>query len=686
MAKRNKRNISGQEIERSLHEDFGISEFREHQKETIESILEGNDTISIMPTGYGKSLTYQLPARLLRPDLTVIISPLISLMDDQVDNIKGVNAVQIHSGHSKEQREFSMRRVREGDVDAVYVSPEAISSKTLTDALLKRDIGLMVIDEAHCITTWGHDFRPSYQFLPEARKMLGNPQVALFTATATPHTKEDMVRVMKLKNPKIIQGDIVRKNISFSVKYPKGRKEQELIDEIYNNLEKPGSIIIYTSTIADTEDLHARLSGMMQVSKYHGKMDPAEKTENQERFMEDKARVMVSTSAFGMGIDKQDVHTIIHYAIPGSLEQYIQESGRAGRDGKPSKAILFFHPADLRIQNRFIQESNPSALAIEGLYSYLYQKASKIGEYQGHGISFAQLKYFLGKIEDDWIKNREQNALGALIEMGFIQRQGDEITFPKGPTIEVPEELLREKRIRDQRRLDIMKLYASTAEDRTNVVKNYFLGATSDLVESTQDVRDTVRDSILKFVRDYKESKRTIGGILSGDDSEDKAHTEYYRKLPFLSNFSIGFELEDLVAEGLVNQLQIGTGNYYVLSRGGANYLERKGMSIGKTPTIKDNIHDFRNLDRVRGELLKWGDDLSIDYNRDYEDWLVCYKSFIENRFNIGNESYNGGNIILLHSGHSKPSYKGFGQVMNFFLGKKVIEPPPSKFSLEKKR
>src|SRR5215212_8940173 len=341
---------------RVLKEIFGFDSFRPGQEEAIRAVLEGRDTLAVMPTGGGKSLCYQVPA-LMQESLTVIVSPLISLMKDQVDSLiqsSVAEAGALHSGLSPEERWEVERRVRTGETRMLYVAPERLRSLEFVLSLRRAGVGLFVVDEAHCISEWGHNFRPDYLFLPRAVRDLGSPPVLALTATATPRVREDIVRSMKMRSPKVVVTSFNRPNLTYRVLSAKEKKHKlPLILDVIRNAAPPG--IVYATTRKECEELaaHLRRSGV-DAAAYHAGMGPAERSEVQERFMTDELSVVVATIAFGMGVDKPNVRFVVHSSVPGSLPAYMQESGRAGRDGDRAECVVLYRSADLGRRKRLV--------------------------------------------------------------------------------------------------------------------------------------------------------------------------------------------------------------------------------------------------------------------------------------------------------------------------------------------
>ncbi|ACA55520.1 DNA helicase RecQ [Clostridium botulinum] len=340
-----------------LKKHFGYNEFRKAQEKVIESILKKEDTVAIMPTGAGKSICYQIPA-LIFEGVTVVISPLISLMKDQVDSLKevGIEATYINSSLNNLEIEERIFNAREGLYKLIYIAPERLESDSFVRSLNNLNIALVAVDEAHCVSQWGHDFRPSYTKISSfIRKLSKRPIVTAFTATATETVRRDILNSLELQNPKVFVTGFDRENLSFSV--IKGEdKEKFIFDYLESNIGKVG--IIYTSTRKEAESLYNKINKKgYEVGVYHAGLGDEERKKTQEDFSFDNIEIIVATNAFGMGIDKSNVRFVIHHNIPKNMEAYYQEAGRAGRDGEESECILLFSPNDIRIQKYFIDES-----------------------------------------------------------------------------------------------------------------------------------------------------------------------------------------------------------------------------------------------------------------------------------------------------------------------------------------
>ena len=344
---------------------FGYDTFRDGQEDIINAILSGRDVLAIMPTGAGKSICYQVPA-LMMSGITIVISPLISLMQDQVKalNEAGVHAAYINSSLTENQINKALSLAAQGRYKIIYVAPERLTSYTFLDFACHAEISMVTVDEAHCISQWGQDFRPSYLKIVEfVARLPRRPIVSAFTATATEDVKEDIIHILKLEHPKVVVTGFDRENLYYSVERIR-RKDDFVLEYIHNHPQESG--IIYCATRKNVDKLFELLfkSGIA-VTRYHAGLDNETRKKNQEDFIYDRAPIVVATNAFGMGIDKSNVRYVIHYNMPQSMENYYQEAGRAGRDGEAAQCILLFSEQDMVINRFLLEQKDFSEMDIE---------------------------------------------------------------------------------------------------------------------------------------------------------------------------------------------------------------------------------------------------------------------------------------------------------------------------------
>ncbi|MFC1975671.1 RecQ family ATP-dependent DNA helicase, partial [Chloroflexota bacterium] len=364
--------------QQALKQYFGHDHFREGQEDAIQRILNGRHTLLVMPTGSGKSLAYQLPAMLL-PGLTLVLSPLISLMKDQVDSLveAGIPATFINSSLSNNEVYRRMRAMREGHVKLLYIAPERLRSRQFTRALANITISLLAVDEAHCISQWGHDFRPDYLQIGPTWQAMGQPTLLSTTATATPTVQKDILKLLGLPQTHAIVTGFNRPNLTFRVKPTPGvRTKLQILQSMLGQLD--GSAIVYAATRRNTEEVADFVRGVvgLPAQPYHAGLDRNLRHQVQTDFMADRLKIVVATNAFGMGIDKPDVRAVIHYNMPATIEAYYQEAGRAGRDELPAECVLLFAPDDQGLQEWLINSDTPLYQDLGQVYDLLARAAN----------------------------------------------------------------------------------------------------------------------------------------------------------------------------------------------------------------------------------------------------------------------------------------------------------------------
>jgi ATP-dependent DNA helicase RecQ len=461
--------VTSDRIERIARERFGVECFRPGQKEAIRSVLDGHDTLAVMPTGSGKSAIYQI-AGMLIDGPTVVISPLIALQQDQVENIEEQGtggAVQVNSTVREHDRQQALEDLEEGSLEFLFMAPEQFNDKETLDQLQTAKPSLFVVDEAHCISEWGHDFRPAYLRLGAVIEALDHPRVLALTATASPVVREEIVQRLRMRDPRTVVRGFDRPNIWLGVEAfgDESAKRRALLDRA-EEAEKPG--IVYAATRRRTEEVaEALLERGVKAVSYHGGMKAGERKMIQEAFMNDEAEVIVGTTAFGMGVDKPNVRFVFHYDIADSVDSYYQEIGRAGRDGEAARAILFYRLEDLGIRRFFAGSGQVDFEEVERV-------AEAIGE---HGAPVDPKKL---REETTLSQSKLTTALGRLEEVGVVEvlptgevAQGEQLHNLE----EASKEAARAQEYREQfdrSRIEMIRGYAEVHACRREYLLNYF--------------------------------------------------------------------------------------------------------------------------------------------------------------------------------------------------------------------
>jgi len=462
------------DLRTALREKFGFESFQPGQEEVVTRVINGEDTLAILATGAGKSLTYQLPALLLS-GTTVVVSPLIALMKDQIDMLRELgitDVVALNSTLSEDQEAAALERIRTRSIKIVFVTPEKLEDETFMSLLQSIDVPLFVVDEAHCISQWGHDFRPAYLALGHVIQRLGHPTVLALTATATPAVREDILHQLGIPGVKPIVKGFDRPNLVYDVRRAEKESDKlKILKHLFANDELEGTGIIYTATIKNALDVQRYLQDQLDIpaAVYHSKLQKQDRTSVHELFMDEHIRAVVATNAFGLGIDKPNIRFVVHYDLPGSVEAYTQEAGRSGRDGLPSNCILIYRMSDTRVQNYFLTGKYPDIEEVQKVFGTL-----EIFGGQEDGVSMTDLRKILQ------LPLTKLKVILALLKKGrFIEMAGrskyrltDEAHKNRDLVLNLAS--YETKKSYDQSKLAMMLQYAETNSCRRRFILNYF--------------------------------------------------------------------------------------------------------------------------------------------------------------------------------------------------------------------
>jgi ATP-dependent DNA helicase RecQ len=462
------------DLRAALREKFGFESFQPGQEEVVSRVVAGQDILAILATGAGKSLTYQLSALLL-PGTTVVVSPLIALMKDQLDMLRELGVTQVvalNSTLSEDQEAAALERIRGKNIKIVFVTPEKLEDEAFMSLLQSIEVPLFVVDEAHCISQWGHDFRPAYLALGHVIERLGHPTVLALTATATPAVREDILHQLGIPNVKPIVKGFDRPNLIYEVRRAEKESDKlKILKHLFVNNELEGTGIIYTATIKNALEVQRYLQDQLNIpaAVYHSKLQKQDRTSVHELFMDEHIRAVVATNAFGLGIDKPNIRFVVHYDLPGSVEAYTQEAGRSGRDGLPSRCILIYRMSDTRVQNYFLTGKYPDIEEVQKVFGTL-----EIFGAQEGGVSMTDLRKIL-----QLPLTKLKVILALLKKGGFIEtvsrsKYGLTEAARKNRDLVLNLASYETKKSYDQSKLAMMLQYAETTSCRRKFILNYF--------------------------------------------------------------------------------------------------------------------------------------------------------------------------------------------------------------------
>lgn len=459
----------------ALQEKFGFDDFYPGQEDVVSRVLRGQDTLAILATGAGKSLTYQLPALLLE-GTTIVVSPLIALMKDQLDMLRDrgiTDVVALNSTLSEDQELRARERIASGNLRIIYTTPEKLEDEAFQKLLKSIKVPLFVVDEAHCISQWGHDFRPAYLALGNVIAQLGHPTVLALTATATPSVREDILHQLGIEHSKPIVRGFDRPNLVYEArKADKEADKLKILSTLFQGDDPlQGTGIIYTATIKNALEVQRYLTSELRIpaAVYHSKLHKEDRTSVHNLFMDETIRAVVATNAFGLGIDKPNIRFVLHYDLPGSIEAYTQEAGRAGRDGLSSRCILIYRMSDTRVQNYFLTGKYPDVEEVQRVFGTI----EVFGE-QSSGVSMVDLRKIL-----QLPLTKLKVILALLKKSGYIEHAGRS-AYALTDAVRKNRDLILNlanydtKKSYDQSKLAMMLQYAETASCRRRFILNYF--------------------------------------------------------------------------------------------------------------------------------------------------------------------------------------------------------------------
>jgi ATP-dependent DNA helicase RecQ len=495
----------------ALREKFAFKDFYPGQEDVVSRVMQGQDTLAILATGAGKSLTYQLPALLLH-GTTVVVSPLIALMKDQLDMLRerGItDVVALNSTLSEEQEIRARERVASGTIKIAYTTPEKLEDESFLRLLQSIEVPLFVVDEAHCISQWGHDFRPAYLALGGVIAKLGRPTVLALTATATPSVREDVLHQLGIEHVKPIVRGFDRPNLVYEArKADKEADKLKILNQLFTGDDAlEGTGIIYTATIKNALEVQHYLTRQLDVpaAVYHSKLHKEDRTSVHNLFMDESIRAVVATNAFGLGIDKPNIRFVVHYDLPGSLEAYTQEAGRAGRDGLESRCILIYRMSDTRVQNYFLTGKYPDVEEVQRVFGTI----EVFGD-QAEGVSMTDLRKIL-----QLPLTKLKVILALLKKSGYIEPLGKS-AYGLTEAVRKHRELVlslanyETKKSYDQSKLAMMLQYAETNSCRRRFILNYF-------GEDFEPLRCGACDNCLRALEAGTDEGEVTGGFKIAD-------------------------------------------------------------------------------------------------------------------------------------------------------------------------
>ena len=668
-------------LEAALKDYLGREDFRPLQRQIVESQLAGESSLSILGTGYGKSLCYQLPALLQPQGVTLVVTPTISLMNDQYENLSATLMAQgkspdmvarLSSLLQTAEREEQWHRVTSGKARILYVSPETLTTKQSIEKLAGVKVNRMVLDEAHCLSIWGHDFRPSYLSLGRTARDLGNVPVAAFTATATVHVQEDIIRQMGLSEIQTFKGDILRPNLnlksqSFQFAY---QRDEALVQSLAEISERSEFAVVYFSRITNLNNFASKLDAeQVPYGIYHGQMDRDYRLVAERQFRTGQKRILLATNAFGMGIDKANIRHIIHAEMPASLENYWQEAGRAGRDGLPADCTLMFCQSDYWEWRSRLRSTAPALSLVKHIYNYQLRRCSDYTLPEGERPSATfNSAGFLFNINDPQLAASMTAAFAVLQDFELCEVQAGRIYFPAGAKpagddFPITEAMLKVRLDRKLLALDAVHHYAMLPDEErgATIVDHFDRNALLPRIAANRGeqtwkvlVSDQVVDALI-LASAYKDTNLdNLMRLLAGGRSKDFPDS---LRGPFtkLKPFEIEAIVIDSENRGFVQRELIGTLTYLRPTELGLERFkddEAELLKVEKLEDLKRSFYSPSARELLREALREW-------YSVETEDvdpklWPYVYKVFYKENFEILNRSVSGDQLLAYYTGRSK--------------------------------
>lgn len=650
----------------AIAEKWGFTTFRPHQEEILTHVLDGSDLLATLSTGGGKSLCYQAPVLVDDAGLTIVVSPLIALMHDQVKGLAAHNmpATYIDSTVDDRVRKLLFVRIRKGQIKLLYVSPETLNTERIYDELDGVKVNRLVVDEAHCVSMWGHDFRPEYLKIPRFRRRLGNPQLLAFTATAPVLVRDDITASLELVDPIQIVGEIDRPNIELHNEHfdSEEGKWRFLLPRLRQHAKEGDATIVYCRRIRTVEELAERLGGTRVPHRtYHGDLEKDLRGEIETLFLGGGVPILVATKAFGMGVDHPRIRNVYHYEVPESLEAYYQEVGRAGRDGKPAQAVLLYDRHDIGKLRSFIQASNPGFDFLVKIYNMLWRSgAYRELAKEGPQRTFV-IRRFLGNLAEDspYVEQMVSAAIAQLQEYKIVEQWSNQLRFLVTPKdlekmeggFPVSPATLNAKRDRDLVRLKVMLHYANapTSAARRLILDHFRYNTVIELVRDMPltafyRLPRAVIKTVCQAVADTEIPKGSLAGYLAGTNQTPGI---YAGALKASGADAVRLDVEQVASLGYIRHVPVAEKTYFTVTDLGLELLDEEGAPpppIETTDDLRRRIYSPPARRLLRQVIETWWGETVWRRPADMlpDDWWRVIREFQTQTFRICGKPVTG--------------------------------------------